>query len=370
VAKPTVPQSASLECINTLKPKYQALIAIPSCNESLTLTDVILSLEKNYLKYTDETLIIINVNNRTSANSNDNQETIKWLNALDTKLHIAWLDNTAPPYSYPDKFGVGLARHQAVTAGINMLQKNAPVISLDGDSPVNEDYLQEIFEKCKSPNFKAGHVNFQHQHQGSQEEINAIKLYDTHLHKHRQRLESAGSPHSWYAIGSTIVCTAEAYAKAGGYNVRRMAGEDFYLLQQLSKTGCHIEMIDKAYVYPSNRPSDRVPFGTGRAVNDILTNGQWFTYSQCCYDELKSLLLSVNHNLSNSSEQILSEVSEDVQKYLRDRKFEDTWIKLQQNSRDEKMLLQRFHEWLDAFQTLKLIHHLTDSSYPKEEIIL
>jgi hypothetical protein len=370
VAKPAIPQSASLECIKALKPTYQALIALPSCNESLTLPEVITSLEKNDPKYTDETLIIINVNNRTSADSSDNQKTIKWLKSLITTLHISWLDNTAPPYSYPDKFGVGLARHQAVTAGINMLQKNAPVISLDGDSPVNEEYLKGIFENCKNPNFKAGHVNFQHQHEGSQEEIRAIKLYDCHLHKHRQRLEDAGSPHNWYAIGSTIVCTAEAYKKAGGYNVRRMAGEDFYLLQQLSKTGCHIEMIDKAFVFPSNRPSDRVPFGTGKAVSDILGTGQWFTYSKSCYDELKSLLHSVNKNLSNSPEQILAEVSEDVQKYLKDRKFEDTWAKLQQNSRDEKMLLQRFHEWLDAFQTVKLIHHLTESSYPKEEIIL
>ena len=29
------------------------------------------------------------------------------------------------------------------------------------------------------------------------------------------------------------------------------------------------------------------------------------------------------------------------------------------------MLLQRFHEWLDAFQTLKLIHFLSDNVHPR-----
>ena len=34
------------------------------------------------------------------------------------------------------------------------------------------------------------------------------------------------------------------------------------------------------------------------------------------------------------------------------------------------MLLQRFHEWLDAFQTLKLIHFLSDNFYPRVELAM
>jgi hypothetical protein len=369
MAKPQIPESAVLETNATLKDHYEALIAIPCCNEYSTLPQVIESLERNG-SLTEETLVVINVNNRLSADSQENQQTIQWLQDHKTSLQLAWLNNCQMPHSYPEKFGVGLARHQAVNAGLVYIADTAPVISLDADSPVNETYLEEIFKACQSPGFLAGHVNFQHQHQGTQEEIHAIRLYDQHLHLHRQRLQDAGSPHCWYAIGSTIVCTAKAYKKAGGYNVRKMAGEDFYLLQQLSKTGCHINMIEKAFVYPSNRPSDRVPFGTGKAVSDILDTGTWHTYHSQCYEELKVLLESVKEHLDDDANEILKDVSQNVKDYLAGRKFTETWTKLQQNSRDAQMLHQRFHEWLDAFQTLKLIHHLTESSYPKEELSL
>ena len=367
--KPKIPESALLESTKDLKESYNAIIALPSCNEASTLPEVISSLEKNSSSFTEQTLIIINVNNRTSANNQDNLRTLNWLKALNSQLHIAWLNNAVEPHSFPEKFGVGLARHQAVCAGLKFINEYSPVISLDGDSPVNEDYLEEIF-KAFDNGMQAGHVNFSHKQEGSPEEIRAIQLYDQHLHIHRKRLEEAGSPHAWYAIGSTIVCTKAAYNKAGGYNVRRMAGEDFYLLQQLSKTGHKIEMIKNAYVYPSNRASDRVPFGTGKAVGDILETGDWFTYNPQCYTELKTLLSSVKENLKNGAEDIFEAVSDQTKEYLESRKFTEAWKKLQNNSRDEKMLQQRFHEWLDAFQTLKLIHHLTDSRFPKEKIQL
>ena len=73
-----------------------------------------------------------------------------------------------------------------------------------------------------------------------------------------------------------------------------MAGEDFYLLQQLSKTGCKISMIEKAFVYPSDRHSERVPFGTGKAVGDIIENGNWQTYHPNCYRDLALMLKKRN----------------------------------------------------------------------------
>ncbi|NQZ59497.1 MAG: hypothetical protein HRT88_18760, partial [Lentisphaeraceae bacterium] len=245
----------------------------------------------------------------------------------------------------------------------------APIISLDGDSPVNEDYLKAIFRHLENnKNFGAGHVNFKHRNCGTPEEKEAIRLYEKHLHQHRQNLEKACSPHAWYAIGSTIVCTKEAYQKSGGYNCRRMAGEDFYILQQLSKTGCKISMIEEAFVYPADRESQRVPFGTGKAVGDIIQDGNFMTYHQDCYKDLKGLLATITDNLNKDTATILKEAPNTCLEYLQERKFDEVWPKLQNNSRDNKMLLQRFHEWLDAFQTLKLIHHLSDKYYPRVAI--
>ena len=366
MAKTPIPPTAPLQFRRPLREQYRAIIALPCCNELDSLPETLKSLEltgpENYL----ETLVIVNVNQRASMSNENNLATLEWLKDFDTPLQLAWLDHVTEDAAYPDKFGVGLARHQACTSGLPLIDDKSPVISLDADSPVNPEYLQAIFAFLEAnPNFKAGHTNFKHQHCGDESARLAIEVYERHLHQHRKQLEEANSPHAWYAIGSTIVCTKEAYLKAGGYHCRRMAGEDFYLLQQLSKTGCKIWQIDEAFVYPSDRVSDRVPFGTGKAVGSIIKDGNWMTYHQDCYRDLGRLLSVVEENLNGPADVILGDVPDGCREWLQERDFANTWAKLKDNARDDQMLLQRFHEWLDAFQTLKLIHYLSDHHYPR-----
>ncbi len=359
------PETSPLQSRSVLKDKFRAVIAIPCCNEFETLPETLTSLEATG-PLRDDVLVVVNVNQRASMDDGNNLATLRWLEQFETPLPLAWLDHVTDGNAYPEKFGVGLARHQACTVGMSFVDDAAPIISLDADSPVDSNYLSAIFEYIgRHPDFQAGHVNFKHRHCGTDDERRAIEIYEKHLKRHRQKLAEANSPHAWYAIGSTIVCTKGAYVKSGGYHCRRMAGEDFYLLQQLSKVGYAIEMIEDALVFPSDRISDRVPFGTGKAVGDIVESRRWLTYHDHCYRDLGLLLEAVEKGVSNSAADILKNVPESCARWLVDRKFESVWPKLRANSRDDKMLLQRFHEWLDAFQTLKLIHFLSDEAYPR-----
>ena len=363
------PETAPLQSRNILKDKFRAVVAIPCCNEFDTLPETLKSLEVAGAtgKVRDDVLVVVNVNQRASMDNQNNLATLKWLEEFETPLQLAWLDHVNEGRAYPEKFGVGLARHQCCTVGMSFVDDAAPIISLDADSPVDPNYFRAIFDYMRRhPTFQAGHVNFKHRHCGTADEKLAIGIYEQHLKRHRQKLEDAKSPHAWYAIGSTIVCTKQAYIKSGGYHVRRMAGEDFYLLQQLSKIGCKIEMIEESLVFPSDRVSDRVPFGTGKAVGDIVETGRWLTYHDHCYRDLGQLLDVVENGVSNSAADILKKVPESCASWLVGRKFESVWPKLRNNSRDNEMLLHRFHEWLDAFQTLKLIHFLSDNAYPRE----
>ena len=129
-------------------------------------------------------------------------------------------------------------------------------------------------------------------------------------------------------------------------------------------------MIADAFVYPSDRVSDRVPFGTGKAVGEIVESGRWLTYHASCYRDLGELLSVVKENLRESPDRIEEFSPSTCQGWLKQREFSAVWPKLQSNSRDERMLLQKFHEWLDAFQTLKLIHYLSDEFYPRVELAI
>lgn len=369
MAKSPIPTTQPLQSRAPLKERYTAVIAIPCCNEFETLPETLKSLESSGAKYLDQTLVIVNVNQRATMDRANNIATLQWLQTCNTPLQLAWQDHVTGDSAYPEKFGVGLARHQACTSGLELIADNCPVISLDADSPVNPEYLPDIFKFLDAhPDFQAGHVNFEHRNCGSESEKQAIRIYEAHLKRHRQKLEEANSPHAWYAIGSTILCTKAAYLKSGGYHCRRMAGEDFYLLQQLSKIGCRIEMLKDPTVYPSDRVSDRVPFGTGKAVSDIIQTGSWLTYHDHCYRDLSQLLVTIEDSLTESATTIFERSPESCVDWLKQRKFSEVWPKLQANARDHQMLLQRFHEWLDAFQTLKLIHHLSEKHYPKVDL--
>ena len=362
---PRPPETIPIHSRGALQNKYRAVVAIPCCNEFATLPETLKSLEATGQLH-EQILVVVNVNQRASMDNRDNLATLKWLEEFATSLPLAWLDHVTDGRAYPEKFGVGLARHQCCTVAMEFVDESAPIISLDADSPVDPNYFRAIFDYIeRHPGFQAGHVNFKHRNCGTAGEKLAIEIYEQHLKRHRQGLEDANSPHAWYAIGSTIVCTKQAYVKSGGYHCRRMAGEDFYLLQQLGKIGCNIEMIEEAFVFPSDRVSDRVPFGTGKAVGDILESKQWLTYDERCYRDLGRLLDAVEQGVANSAADILKNVPESCRDWLVGRKFANVWPKLRDNSRDNEMLLQRFHEWFDAFQTLKLIHFLSDTFYPR-----
>ena len=168
MAKIPIPTTAPLESRKPLKTRYLAVIALPCCNERETLPETLASLERNSPDEFHNTLVIVNVNQRASMDCGENLATLKWLKGFETELELGWLDHVTGDAGYPEKFGVGLARHQACTVGLPFIEDHAPVISLDADSPVNDQYLHAIFDFQKSnPHFKAGHVNFKHRHCGS-----------------------------------------------------------------------------------------------------------------------------------------------------------------------------------------------------------
>ena len=76
------------------------------------------------------------------------------------------------------------------------------------------------------------------------------------------------------ALGPTLVSSNYAYCAVNGMNLK-VAGEDFYFLQSLIKLkiaeGKNFEtrMLSTS-VFPSSRISNRVLFGTGSRINELV----------------------------------------------------------------------------------------------------
>jgi len=354
-------------------------VIIPSLAESTLLFSTLRSLAKNPEELLSRFLVLVVVNHRADASSPekaDNRETLKRLSAggpdLGT-LSIAWVDAASPGLELPAKGGgVGLARKIGFDLALDRLnysRGSSLLISLDADTLTRPDYLPAIIAHFQEARTPGAVIPFCHQPGSNREEDRAIRRYELFLRTYVLGLERAVSPYAFHTIGSAMACTAEGYARMGGMN-QRGAGEDFYFLQQLAKTG-GVSQVKGTVVYPSARTSHRVPFGTGRSMTGLLSRKESAVlfYRVECFQILADWLSLVGERLGWGGEKI-QETALNISSYLYDflinNKFESVWDKLRRNFPDSRILLKGFHDWFDGLKTMKLIHHLSAAQYPRQ----
>ena len=329
------------------------------------------------------TLVLVVVNNRppgvaTAEEVADNQRTLDFLHerisAADSTLRLACIDASSPGLDMPKNGGVGLARKIGLDHALRVLHElDAPhklLLSTDADTRVAPDYLNVVRAHLTARDAWAGVVGYAHRVDGAQEETAAVVPYELFLRYHALGLTYAQSPYAYPPIGSTIVCRGEAYAAVSGMN-RRQAGEDFYFLQELAKTG-RVDEIHGTTVYPSGRSSHRVPFGTGRWVQQRLAGEQELeAYEPRIYEVLRRWLALVEDRIESDGECVLAkarEIAPGLGTFLDGCDFAEVWDRLRKNARDADGALRQFHRWFDAFRTLKLIHYLRDRGYPQRDL--
>ena len=151
----------------------------------------------------------------------------------------------------------------------------------------------------------------------------------------------------------------------------KKAAEDFYFLQKLAKH-YSINRISSTKVKPSARESWRVPFGTGRSMIDFSAGKKdILVYDPDVYIILKDWLELLHSDLSLNSSLILKEAKKihpELYSFLENRGFSKDWERILENSKSDKQLDYQRKNWFDAFETLKLIHHLRDTSFPMMDI--
>ncbi len=360
-----------------------AVIVVPVLAERDYLRRTLDSLAVNDPHGRASTLVVCVVNNRESGYTEperiaENSDTLRDLDELDQSrsypLRLAWIDASTPGREMPPKGGVGLARKIGLDAGLDILDRNGAarglLFSLDADSPVAADYLKVVRSHFASQGTWAAVVEYEHPLDNDEPVTAAIVAYECYLRYHTLGLAYARSPYAYPAIGSTMVCRADAYAAVSGMN-RRQGGEDFYFLQELAKTG-GVQRIMSTRVYPASRPSTRVPLGTGQNVLSYLQgHGKRETlYHPESYRIVREWLLGVeahSHAEADALMSIAHSIAPPLAEFLRANDFLVAWRRLQENAGTTVRFLQQFHRWFDGFKTLMLLHHLRRSGYPELE---
>jgi hypothetical protein len=346
------------------------VVVIPAYMEDKVLSTLTSLIRTKKPKGDVEVIVLINY---SENDSNDNKiksqlqfnELKHWCDVNSTdKFKFFSLLAADLPFKHA---GAGMARKvvmdQALKRFNSIGSPEGLMLSLDADSVVDSSYFSAIEEKiyCKSE-YGGCIMYFQHPIYGnefSSEIYSAIIQYELHLRYYKNILRYTGFPFYQYTIGSCFGVRADLYAYQGGMN-RRKAGEDFYFLHKLFPHKIFAD-INTTCVYPSPRPSMRVPFGTGATITQLLENKEekYLTYNPDAFIELKQFLSLVPTFFKNSSIRInkdIEHLSESVKQYLSENNFIYKIEEIKRNTASEDSFTKRFFQWFDGFQVVKFLN--------------
>ncbi len=356
--------------LNKPSPLLGMVVVVPCCNEPHLLLSL-MALKRCQLPDCDvEVIVVVNDGEHAQpAIKQQNQATfhqaVKWArHNSNSRLRFLIHYEADMPKKHA---GVGLARKTGMDEACFRFAKagleDGIIVCFDADSRCDENYLREIHRHFNQhPNCPACSIYFEHPLSGADfepEVYEAIARYELHLryYIHAQRL--AGVPHAFQTIGSAMAVRSSAYQQQGGMN-RRKAGEDFYFLHKFTPLPGFAE-LSSTRVIPSPRPSDRVPFGTGKAVGKILkNNGRLFTYHPEGFRQLRSFLQQDLYSTPPPELKLPPLIGQ----FLASQNFSEKWSETKTHTASEQSFRQRFFRWFDAFMVMKYAHFVRDNGYP------
>jgi hypothetical protein len=295
--------------------------------------------------------------------------------------------------------GAGLARKLVMDEAVrrlNAIEKGGRpegvIVSLDADCTVRGDYLREITGMFgRFPELEGCSVAFEHPLEGDEfpEPVyEAIVNYELHQRTYLEAVRYTGYPYAYHTVGSAFAVRASTYCRQGGMS-RRQAGEDFYFIQKVAGQGNYGE-CNSTRVYPSPRPSARVPFGTGPDIarqiagkslpgsegtrarggeDHIAVLPPYYTYPPPLFDQLKEFYSRIPSLFSTTDPAaVLSGVQPLLRQYLKTAGFLETLKEVRENTASEAAFRQRFFKKFNMLWILKFLHYAEAEGVAKMEV--
>lgn len=236
---------------------------------------------------------------------------------------------------------------------------NPVLIWFDADSSCATNFLDQVYSSfLKNPEWDAASIHFEHPiPQHAENHGRAIVEYELHLRIYIHFQLWSGLPFAFQTIGSSMAVKATSYAKNGGMSPKK-AGEDFYFLHKIGDKG-KVGQIRETKVFPSGRISDRVPFGTGKAIGDHLLNGKPIkTYHPESYKAIFPLWQHLNLLYEGKWHAVQSKLPHEVATFCIEQNIEQMVDQVRKNSSNYQFFQKRFFQWFNAFKYMKYLHHM------------
>jgi hypothetical protein len=330
-----------------------------------------------------------------------------YLSRLNSSIDCLIVDRVSKNWIFKQTEGVGLARKIGADIALSMIRSglvtNPFINNTDADAELPADYFdasqlntasdkkvaaivrpfRHVLRSDQAPS--AGEETsikdapYQAQIQAQiqtkvraqvQAQVRAMLLYEISLYYYVNRLKHANSPYAFHTVGSTIAVNAKDYALVRG-TPKRLAGEDFYLLNKLAKTGLVLSS-SSAPIELDARVSHRTPFGTGSSIDRIqrLSNPieENLYYQPAIFELLKALLARLpliwdENNVAHTfrHDDLLADWGAETGAF-------DEIGKQKHRLKSRQVFVKFLRDWFDGFRTLKFVHYMRDKHYPSQPI--
>ncbi len=363
-------------------PELGLVIVIPCYNEPHLLRTLDSIAACTLPKCKTEVIVIIN------ASENSTEEIIKENTFTEIELERWIIKNEQTELRYfcivkndlPAKdAGVGLARKIGMDEAVRRFDdsgnENGVIVCLDSDCLVENNYLTSLEKHfLLKPETTACSIYFEHPLKGDDftpQVYEGIIRYELFLRYYNYGLRFSGYPFAYHTIGSSMAVRSKIYQQQGGMN-KRKAGEDFYFLSKLFPLG-NFNELNETTVFPSPRPSLRVPFGTGKAINKWLeekseTLQTYYPKTFTDLAELNDLVPDLYAVSNETTEQKIQSISPALLVFLAENDFENKLNEINANVKSSEQFINRFYRWFDNFLVLKFVHFARDNFYGKMEV--
>lgn len=360
------------------KDSLKISVVIPCYNEPDILSTLI---SLNDCHPVNGVEVIIIINEPISCNENISRQNQISLDQIESWKHQNKLNFTLLTYHLiaSDKdAGVGLARKVGMDEAARRFEQikhqEGVICCFDADSTCAPNYLESVndhfyFNK-HMPHGAA--VYFEHVIPEDKWQKEGIIQYELHLRYYVHALRQIGYPYAHQTVGSSMIVRSDIYQNIGGMN-KRKAGEDFYFLHRVMPTGNFIDIND-TIIYPSPRISDRVPFGTGKAMDKWQNERPpaYPTYNLQSFLDLK-ILFSQSEDFFriNTSEvkALMNDLPESVNSFLRNDDFEQTITRINNQSNSHPTFINKWFQYFDGFKVLKYLHHARDNYHQNSPVV-
>ena len=152
----------------------------------------------------------------------------------------------------------------------------------------------------------------------------------------------------------------------------RKGGEDFYFIHKITPHGKYRE-LNSTTVFPSPRPSDRVPFGTGPVVKKHLEdNEELKIYCLEAFINLKELYSKVGKLYKTGSDEIskfLAGLNKPLEEFLIFIDFQQKVSEIINNVATYESFRNRFFQKFNAFFVVKYMNFVHRDYFDKVSVI-